>query len=390
MAKAADPEGKRTVGIITKCDAVSKGDEQSVSFLSGSQHRTLLMLHPQVLNVARNQTERLYHGWFAVRNRSTMDIKNGMTIPMRHIKEEEFFKQAPWSSLSKDRVGISSMRSFLAQLLYDHIRGEFPQLVEEIRAMVIDCRAQIQQLGEARETNVQQRAFLTSLANRYQNHNTESLKGVYNAKWKPKDPRKLSMHIALENDRLAAKMEEEGHTYEFKEVDETIPPEPISAKSAANRREPSDVKSRYEDDGDDHFDSIYSWIRDRYRKSRGAELPGTVNPSVLENLFRQQSEKWQPIARKYIEVVDGLVHYFNEESFRDIYKDEPIRRSIMERNKRAALVTREAAMVQLNKILEDEMNGILQTTNHHFADNLASNKRHSRSLLRSRHQEVCR
>ena len=31
MAKAADPEGKRTVGIITKCDAVSKGDEGPVS-----------------------------------------------------------------------------------------------------------------------------------------------------------------------------------------------------------------------------------------------------------------------------------------------------------------------------------------------------------------------
>lgn len=141
-----------------------------------------------------------------------MDIKNGMTIPMRHVKEEEFFTQAPWSTLPKDRVGISSMRSFLAQLLYDHIRGEFPQLVEEIRAMVTDCRNQMQDLGESRETNVQQRAYLTSLANRYQTNDNEALKGSYNAKWKPKDPRKLRMHIALENDRLAAKMATKGHT----------------------------------------------------------------------------------------------------------------------------------------------------------------------------------
>ena len=34
MAKAADPEGKRTVGIITKCDALMKGDEQPVSLSS--------------------------------------------------------------------------------------------------------------------------------------------------------------------------------------------------------------------------------------------------------------------------------------------------------------------------------------------------------------------
>jgi hypothetical protein len=310
-----------------------------------------------------------------------MDIKNGMTIPMRHVKEEEFFRQAPWSTLPKERVGISSMRSFLAQLLYDHIRGEFPQLVEEIRGRVIDCRAQIQQLGEPRETNVQQRAYLTGLANRYQNHNSEVLKGNYNSRWKPKDPRKLRMHIALENDRFTSRMNAKGHTYAFKKVDETIP-ELLSPKSSANGLDDTlDVLSRYKDDGDDTFGDIYSWIRDRYRKSRGAELPGTVNPTVLENLFRQQSESWEKIANDYITVVDGLVHHHNDLSFREIYRDEMIRRSISERNKRAALVTRDAAASQLNKIMEDEMNGILQTTNHYFADNLASNKQ-ERVMLR--------
>lgn len=303
-----------------------------------------------------------------------------MTIPLRHLKETEFFKQAPWSSLPRERVGISAMRSFLAQLLYDHIRGEFPQLVEEIRAMVTDCRLKMGQLGEARETNVQQRAFLTGLANRYQNHNTEALKGNYSARWKPKDPRKLRMHIALENDSLATKMAARGHTYQFKKVDENIPPETVP-ESVVKGLDPSDVRSRYADDGNDQFDDIYSWIRDRYRKSRGAELPGTVNPSVLENLFRQQSDKWQPIARAYIDMVDQLVHHHNELSFKEIYGEEAIRRSIVERNKRAALVTRQAALAQLNKILEDEMNGILQTTNHYFADNLASNKQ-ERVLLR--------
>lgn len=32
MARAADPAGKRTVGIITKCDALQAGDEAGVSF----------------------------------------------------------------------------------------------------------------------------------------------------------------------------------------------------------------------------------------------------------------------------------------------------------------------------------------------------------------------
>jgi hypothetical protein len=33
MARAADPAGKRTVGIITKCDALQPGDEQQVRIL---------------------------------------------------------------------------------------------------------------------------------------------------------------------------------------------------------------------------------------------------------------------------------------------------------------------------------------------------------------------
>jgi hypothetical protein len=32
MARAADPLGKRTVGISTKCDAVEKGDEAGASW----------------------------------------------------------------------------------------------------------------------------------------------------------------------------------------------------------------------------------------------------------------------------------------------------------------------------------------------------------------------
>jgi len=34
IAKAADEEGIRTVGIMTKCDALQKGDEPAVSHVS--------------------------------------------------------------------------------------------------------------------------------------------------------------------------------------------------------------------------------------------------------------------------------------------------------------------------------------------------------------------
>lgn len=260
MAKAADPEGKRTVGIITKCDAVSKGDEQPVSTSPSVNDMLLRCSLQQIISVAQNRTEKLYHGWFAVRNRSTMDIKNGMTISMRHAKEQEFFKQAPWSCLPKDRVGISSMRSFLAQLLYNHIRGEFPQLVDEIRAMVIDCRGKMDALGPARETLVQQRQFLTDIATQYQTKTTEALKGGDNPRYGPKDSRKIMALIHRANERLTNKINLQGHKYKWKSTDEDASTKGQQQKDDLGDYEMGDDgEDEASTESNDNHEDIYSW-----------------------------------------------------------------------------------------------------------------------------------
>ena len=55
-----------------------------------------------------------------------------MSLKERHDKEREFFKTSPWDELRKDRVGIPALSAFLAQLLYEHIRREFPAVSAEI------------------------------------------------------------------------------------------------------------------------------------------------------------------------------------------------------------------------------------------------------------------
>ncbi len=41
MARCADPQGLRTVGIITKCDALQPGDEQGVSTSGDKKYQTI-------------------------------------------------------------------------------------------------------------------------------------------------------------------------------------------------------------------------------------------------------------------------------------------------------------------------------------------------------------
>jgi hypothetical protein len=52
---------------------------------------------------------------------------------------------------------------------------------------------------------------------------------------------------------------------------------------------------------------IYSYIRKQYKESRGTELPGHVNPSLLQRLFYEQSRKWETISTEHVSKVWNFV-----------------------------------------------------------------------------------
>lgn len=135
LVREADKDGSRTVGVITKCDALQRGDEK------------------EVLNIAQNTVEKLTHGWFLVKNRSTQDLKDGVTLQERDVKEKAFFEvTSPWNMLSKERVGGEPLTRFLSNLLLNHIKKEFPMLVSEIEALVTKTQELLKVYGEPRQT----------------------------------------------------------------------------------------------------------------------------------------------------------------------------------------------------------------------------------------------
>lgn len=66
-----------------------------------------------------------------LRDKSTKEIQEGVTVAQRHEKERKFLQRTPWNALSKDRVGVKALKPFIGLLLYEHIRREFPALVKE-------------------------------------------------------------------------------------------------------------------------------------------------------------------------------------------------------------------------------------------------------------------
>ncbi|KAI8935610.1 hypothetical protein NX059_008173 [Plenodomus lindquistii] len=335
MARVADPAGKRTVGIITKCDALQAGDEEGV------------------LRIAKNEVERLTHGWFAVKNRSTQEIVDGVSITERHKREKQFFSTvAPWTNLKKDRTGIYALKAFLGGLLYNHISSEFPDVVKDIEQLSASALKELELLGPSRQTSTDQRRYLMRLANVYQQDVANSLSGNYNPGLDGNDPLKLRMHIRKHSDKFAECMARSGHAKIFQNVRGALDEE--FARTGGDR------------------ENILDWIRELYQESRGAELPGTVNPRVLENMFRQQSGPWKNIATVYIERVSTAIRRFNDAVLEGKISDDELRSKLTAKLSQGHQKTLDEAIHQLLTILNDERGGILQTVNHYFADTLSA------------------
>lgn len=101
-------------------------------------------------------------------------------------------------------------------------------------------------------------------------------------------------------------------------------------------------------------------------------MPGTVNPTVLENMFRQQSKQWNEIATKHVADIETIISRFNKSVFRDIFYEDTLRDKVENRNDVPFREATQDAASQLASILADEREGILQTVNHYFADTLAA------------------
>ncbi|KAJ6090432.1 P-loop containing nucleoside triphosphate hydrolase protein [Penicillium sp. IBT 16267x] len=338
MARAADPVGKRTVGIITKCDALQEGDEDGV------------------LRIAKNQVEKLTHGWFVVRNRSTKEINEGVTVDGRHQIERDFFVQAhPWKELQKDRVGIDALKGFLGHLLYDHIRSEFPAVIKDIESLLRETERDLELLGLPRQSAADQRRFLMRLIGEYQKQVYKALNWSYDEALDAQSPLKLRMLVRKVNDQFALLMSRKGHAKIFRTIQGKID---------------SDFKRQEQE-----TENIYDWIRRYYIDSRGPELPGVVNPVVIENMFRQQSSPWESLGNMYINTITEKVRDFNNHVLELIVPDDEVRANL-----RALLSPREQenkrqALDCLQQILNDERGGVLQTVNHYYADTLSSIRR---------------
>ncbi|XP_016116356.1 interferon-induced GTP-binding protein Mx3-like [Sinocyclocheilus grahami] len=129
MAQKVDPEGKRTVGILTKPDLIDRGTES------------------KIMDIAQNKTIPLRKGYIMVKCRGQHQINEKISLEEAAQKERDFFQKHNFFRclLNEEKATIKSLAVKLTQHLVDHIKKSLPQLNEQIKKQLWDLRNELKE-----------------------------------------------------------------------------------------------------------------------------------------------------------------------------------------------------------------------------------------------------
>ncbi|KAG9379918.1 Dynamin family protein [Pyrenophora tritici-repentis] len=324
MAEDFDKSGERTLGVLTKPDLVTEQSAQA-----------------NICNLVLGKKRPLTLGYYIVRSRGADDAD-----AFNLSEAENMFLKTPWNTLPKDRLGAVALKARLTELLGQITRKEFPELLKDVRKQLSDCQATMKELGPARQTEKEQRLFLSSLARRFQELVEAALTARYSShdifdKVKPR----LITYVANLTETFSYDFARKAHLRHFEttesneeeEDDESDKDVEDDLSEDANARERAILLEDIDLDEYSVLDNIISkdsgienprsgitsWTEKLYLQSRGVDL-GIFGGTILSSAFREQSDKWPSMAKIGITSSNILVslerdkkpytvnHYFNE------------------------------------------------------------------------------
>ncbi|OMJ73058.1 hypothetical protein SteCoe_28335 [Stentor coeruleus] len=128
MAKRVDPQGIRTLGVITKIDIMDRGTNAKRIILS--------------------EEVKLKLGFIGVKNRSQEDINNEMRVEDALSEEKEYFSKSEiYASMPPGLLGTEALTKKLTQVLFTHIKNFLPEIIRETVIRIKECNDRLKELG---------------------------------------------------------------------------------------------------------------------------------------------------------------------------------------------------------------------------------------------------
>ncbi|KAG7636178.1 unnamed protein product [Arabidopsis thaliana] len=157
IAGNADPDGHRTIGVITKLDIMDRGTDARNHLLG--------------------KTIPLRLGYVGVVNRSQEDILMNRSIKDALVAEEKFFRSRPVYSGLTDRLGVPQLAKKLNQVLVQHIKALLPSLKSRINNALFATAKEYESYGDITESRGGQGALLLSFITKYCEAYSSTLEG---------------------------------------------------------------------------------------------------------------------------------------------------------------------------------------------------------------------
>lgn len=344
-----DPEGFRTLGIITKPDTLVKGSVSETSFLS----------------LARNEEFAFKHGWHVVKNQDT--AKGAFDPANRDREEDEWFADSNFKTLPSVSRGVSRLRDRLSKMLFNQIREQLPGLMADISEESANCRAKLEKLGKSRLTLEEQREYLLDISERFEKLCAEAINGPYN------DPF-FGDGVSADGYETRLRAVVKNKQMEFADIIRTdgqqwkILDSP-SEDNSSSMEKSSSKGNRYRTRAQ-AIDKILVLVK----CSRCKELPGLPNSMLVAEVFCEYSKPWEELARKHIDEVwqairvllERIVEHLTEPELGDLlfqFLLDPLMNEFL-RNAQTKLA-------ELNAVRDKAP----ITTNHYFRDTVTKMRR---------------
>ncbi|PFH50434.1 hypothetical protein AMATHDRAFT_60959 [Amanita thiersii Skay4041] len=132
LTKQFDPEGKRTIGVLTKPDRIQSGEEGNwIAFI-------------------KHEKELLENNWFCVKQPSSTELKAGLTWQDARKNEDNFFlSTTPWSELEgiyQQFLRTRNLVERLSTVLSDLVLKRLPEIQRELREAVTKTEKNLREL----------------------------------------------------------------------------------------------------------------------------------------------------------------------------------------------------------------------------------------------------
>mmetsp|Transcript_35511 Transcript_35511/g.40338 ORF Transcript_35511/g.40338 Transcript_35511/m.40338 type:complete len:731 (+) Transcript_35511:178-2370(+) len=160
LARDVDPNGYRTVGVVSKLDLVD--------------------LDSQIMDVLQGKLYPLKKGYAGVMCRSPADITAKKTVQEGLSAEQDFLNSHTLFSHMKDKLGIPSLAKLLSNSLMNHIKEELPGIRSQISTLLTQKEMDMAKYGDPLLDTVENKgALILHIISKFAQSYTEILEGRF-------------------------------------------------------------------------------------------------------------------------------------------------------------------------------------------------------------------